>query len=232
MTGSRLVQALMALSMVGWVGVTGCTSGSSSTGTVAGSGETLAHQLARAYCTRPCCAGGAAAPDGDAGTVDAGGAALCPTGAPAVGPDGGVDGACVARAELAAEQQLALLSAAYSEGLISVNALVAQSCVAAYQDTACPAGGAPLDIDQALTGTPCTGLFTGYIPPGERCDMTAECVSGTYCLAQGTGQPITSLTGTGTLGVCFAYQLAGAPCNTTTDCLPPLTCSATTLLCQ
>src|SRR6185312_15688651 len=122
----------------------------SSTGTVAGSGETLAHQLARAYCTRPCCAGGAAAPDGDAGTVDAGGAALCPTGAPAVGPDGGVDGACVARAELAAEQQLALLSAAYSEGLISVNALVAQSCVAAYQATACPAGGAPLDIDDAL----------------------------------------------------------------------------------
>lgn len=239
MTGSRLVQALIALSMVGCVGVAGCTSGSSGAGTVAGNGQTLARQLAQATCARACCGGGAPAdagladaggPDGGAG--DAGGAALCPTGPAAVGPDGGADGACVARVELAAEQQLALLSTAYAEGLVSVSAAVAQSCVAAYQASACPAGGADLDIDQALTGTACAGLFTGYIPVGERCDMTAECVSGSYCLAQGTGQPITSLMGATTLGICFPYQLAGEACNTTLDCLPPLACNPTTLLCQ
>jgi len=234
MTGSRLVQALIAFSMVGWVGVTGCTSGSSSAGTVSGNSETLAHQLAQAYCARPCCAGAVPTDAGsaDASSGDAGSAALCPTGAAAVGPDGGADAACVARAELAAEQQLALLSTAYSEGLLSVNAQVAQACLAAYQASACPAGGAALDIDQALTGTACAGLFTGFIPAGERCDMTAECVSGSYCLAQGTGQAITSLAGSGTLGVCFYYQLAGESCNTTADCLPPLSCNPTTLLCQ
>ena len=46
-----------------------------------------------------------------------------------------------------------------------------------------------------------------------------------YCLAQETGQRITSLSGGGTLGVCFPYQQAGQACNTTADCAPPLTCA-------
>lgn len=229
MTGSRLVRAWIAFWIAGCAAVVGCTSGSSSsTGTVAGNGETLAAQLAKATCARHCCG---AAPAPDAGAADGGTAGAC-AGDTGAASDGGADSGCLARAELAATEQLALLSTAYSEGLLTVNAAVAPGCVAAYQASACSAPGAALNIDEALSGSACAGLFTGYIPVGERCDMTAECVSGAYCLAQGSGQAITSLQGGGTLGVCFPYQAAGEVCNTTADCLPPLTCNLSTLTCQ
>ena len=89
------------------------------------------------------------------------------------------------------------------------------------------------DIAQLVAaGFACAGLFTGYIPVGERCDMTEECVGGAYCLSQGTGQPVNSIAGSGTLGVCFAFQPMDGACNTTEDCLPPLACNATTLTCE
>ncbi len=229
MTRSPVVHALIGFAMVGWAGGTGCTSGSSSAGTTTGSGQTLARQLAEAHCARHCCGAGSDGGAADAGASDGGSA--CPAD-PAALADGGAGSGCIARAELAANEQLAVLSTAYAEGLIAVNAQVAQACVAEYQASACGAAAATLDVDQALSGPACAGLFTGYIPAGERCDTTAECVSGAFCLAQGTGQAITSVAGGAALGVCFAYQTAGEACNTTADCLPPLTCSPATLLCQ
>lgn len=230
MSKSRSVQALIALSLVGCVGVVACTSGSSGYSNVTGGGQTLAQQLAAAFCARQASCCGATRTDG--GASDAGTAVPCPADASApAAADGGAGSTCLQRAQLSANEQLALISTAYGEGLVTVNGLVATSCVAAYQ-ASCASAAASLDVDTALSGTACAGLFTGYIPIGERCDMTAECASGSFCLAQETGQPITSLMGNGTLGVCFAYQSANQACNSTADCLPPLTCNPSTLVCQ
>jgi hypothetical protein len=62
--------------------------------------------------------------------------------------------------------------------------------------------------------------------------MTEECIGGSYCLSQGTGQNANSIAGSGTLGVCFLYQGMNGACDTTQDCLPPLACNATTLTCE
>jgi hypothetical protein len=226
MIRSCRIRDAIALGVLGYLAVSGCTSGSS--GTAVSSSATLADELAQAYCVRQaaCCAAGAT-------TADAGaGGAACATDADS-GADGG--GPCVVRATLAASQQLAVVATAYAEGLVTINSATVPACVAAYQAGA--ACGAPLDVDQAVADPACAGLFTGYIPAGERCDTSIECLAGSYCLAQataaqGAGQPITSVSGGGTLGVCFPYQQAGGPCNTTADCMPPLTCSPATLLCQ
>jgi hypothetical protein len=227
MTRSRVVRVLIGLSMAGWVaaiGSAGCTSGSASTGTPSGSGKTLARQLAEAHCARHCCDAAS-----DAGAADAGSTGDCTTDA-AAPVDGG--SSCVARVELAANEQLAVLSTAYAEGLLAVNPQVTQACVAAYQSSACGAAPAALDVDQALSGPDCAGLFLGYIPSGSRCDTTVECMAGTFCLSEENGRAITSLSGAGALGVCFPYQTAGEACNTTADCLPPLTCNPSALVCQ
>jgi hypothetical protein len=148
-------------------------------------------------------------------------------------PDGGTS-TCVERATLSAQQQLALVGTAFSEGLLTINPTVATQCTTAYAATSCAAlaGQTEPDVQAALDNPICANLFTGYIPAGERCDMTEECVAGSYCLSQGTGLNATSIAGSGTLGVCFAYQGMGAACDTTQDCLPPLTCNVTTLTCE
>jgi hypothetical protein len=130
--------------------------------------------------------------------------------------------------------QLALVTTAFNEGLLTIDPTNATSCVNAYASTSCTAlaGQTEPDVQAALDAPACANLFTGFIPVGERCDMTDECVSGSYCLSQGTGQNVTSITGSGTLGVCFAFQAMGAACNTTNDCQPPLACNATTLTCE
>ncbi|HVY37016.1 MAG TPA: hypothetical protein VHM31_03755 [Polyangia bacterium] len=225
MGNPRFVDRALVLSAVGWVLVTGCTSSTPPTQTTAGS-KPLSTKLAQAYCARQaaCCTSAPAA--SDAGAAADGGAAIpCPAIATA---DAGAE-ECLGRAQLAADQQLALVGTAYAEGLIGINQAVVADCVAAYQTRAC---NAVLDVDDALADPACAGLFTGYIPRGYRCDTTVECVTGTYCLAQETGRRVTSLAGGGTLGVCFPYQDAGAPCNTTADCAPPFTCGATTGVCQ
>ena len=197
--------------------------------------DALASQLATAFCG--CCGSTAGSPanaaDGGASSQADGGAStgMCGTGAGAV--DGGPS-TCLARATLSADQQLALVSTAFSEGLLTIDPTSASTCVAAYQATSCSvlAAQAEPDVQAALDNPACATLFTGYIPVGERCDMTAECTAGSFCLSQGTGQNVTSIGGSGTLGVCFAYQLAGEACNTSDDCQPPLACDPTTLLCQ
>jgi hypothetical protein len=218
------VRGALVLSAAGWLLVTGCTSSSTGNQPITGSGP-LSTQLAQAYCARQaiCCTAGATATDGGA-TPDAAGTVPCP----ATEGDAGT-AQCVAHAELAAEQQLALIGTAYAEGLVAINAAVVKACVAAYQARACDA---VLNVEQALSDTACAGVFIGYIPVGERCDTTVECAAGSYCLSQSTGQSIASISGGGTLGVCFAYQKADAGCNSTADCLPPLTCGATTGVCQ
>jgi hypothetical protein len=130
--------------------------------------------------------------------------------------------------------QLALVTTAFSEGLLTIDPTIATSCVSAYASSSCAslAGQAVPDVQAALDASACTNLFTGYIPAGERCDMSAECVSGAYCLSQGTGQNVTSIAGSGTLGICFPFQGMGGACNTSEDCQPPLTCNATTLTCE
>jgi hypothetical protein len=186
--------------------------------------------LANAFCTAQaaCCGGGT--PDG--GTGD-GGASTGGCGAPAgAGVDGGPS-SCVARATLSANQQLALVGTAFNEGLLTINPGVEGTCVAAYGQTSCStllAQSEP-DVQAALTDPACAGLFTGYIPVGERCDMTYECQMGSFCESQGTGQNVMSISGSGTLGVCFPYVTANGACNTTDDCLPGLTCDPTNLTC-
>jgi hypothetical protein len=195
--------------------------------------DALASQLATAFCG--CCGSTAGSPassadGGGTSQVDGGAATgMCGTGAVDGGPS-----TCLARATLSADQQLALVSTAFSEGLLTIDPTSASVCVAAYQATSCTvlAAQAEPDIQAALDNPACATLFTGYIPVGERCDMTAECTAGSFCLSQGTGQNVTSIGGSGTLGVCFAYQLAGEACNTSDDCQPPLACDPTTLLCQ
>jgi hypothetical protein len=197
----------------------GCsTSASGTTTTTPGSPDDLASQLAMAFCTATAACG--VSPD----------AAVTSTSV----PDGGGPSTCLDRATLSANMQLALVSTAFNEGLLTINAGIASSCVSAYAALGCSAlaGQTEPAVQTALDDPACSNLFTGYIPVGERCDMSQECVSGSYCLSQGTGQNVTSIAGSGTLGICFQFQGMGAACNTTEDCLPPLTCSATTLTCE
>lgn len=217
------VRRALVLSAAGWVLVTGCTS-TANQPPPTGSGP-LTQKVAQAFCARQaaCCTAGATTSDAGA-SPDAGATIPCP----AADGDAGAEN-CQVHAQLAAEQQLALIGTAYAEGLVSINGAVVADCVAAYQMAACDPF---LNIEQALSAPACAGLFIGYIPVGERCDTTAECVAGLYCLSQGTGRSIDSLSGGGTLGVCFAYQKADAGCNSTADCLPPLTCGAATGVCQ
>ena len=220
-------------------GLVSCTSGSSSSTTVPGTTTGLASQLAQAFCAAQaaCCGSpaGTTIPDGstnrDGGATVAPGA--CTTNSDAAAPDGGVS-TCVDRATLSANQQLALVTTAFGEGLLTIDPSIATTCVSAYASTSCAslAGQTEPDVQAAIDNPACANLFTGYIPVAERCDMTAECVSGAYCLSQGNGQNVTSIAGSGTLGVCFAFQPMGGACNTTEDCLPPLACNATTLTCE
>jgi len=220
MGNPRFSGRALVLSAVGWVLVTGCTSSTPPAQTSNGSGP-LSTKLAQAYCARQaaCCTSAPAA--GDAGAVPDGGAAIpCP----AVGTNDAGAEECLGRAQLAADQQLALIRTAYAEGLIGIDPNLIADCAAAYQTRAC---NAVLDVDDALADPACARLFAGYIPTGYRCDTTIECARGNYCLAQETGKRVTSVAGGGTLGVCFPYQDAGLPCNTTADCAPSLTCGPT-----
>jgi hypothetical protein len=205
-----------------------CSSSGSGNNTTAGTPADLASALAGAFCQKE---------------------AAC-TGTTGSTPDGAVDGAadaaaptvttgaslCLGRATLATTQQLALVATAFGEGLLTINPSAETACTMAYQmslmSLTCATLGSEPDVQAALDLPNCAGLFIGYIPVGERCDMSAECVSGSFCRSQGTGQPATAIAGSGTLGVCFAYQQATDPCNTTADCLPPLTCNPSTLICN
>jgi hypothetical protein len=198
----------------------GCTSGTANPNTTV-TPQTLAIALANSFCAAQAACGPTATADG--GTVTAVDAAV----------DGGIAD-CLDRATLSAEQQLALVSTAFSEGLLTLDPTVTMACANAYQATSCTAlaGRDGPDVQAALDDPACTNLFVGYIPIGERCDMTAECVIDGFCLAQATGQHVTSITGNGTLGVCFPYATLGEACNTTGDCLPPLTCNPTSNFCN
>jgi hypothetical protein len=218
-------------------GLGGCTSGAQSTNMVPGTTTALASQLASAFCAAQaaCCGSPAGTADGSV-NHDAGGAATtsgCGVNANAAATDGGPS-TCLDRATLSANQQLALVTTALGEGLLTINGGTATTCVDAYATTSCAtlAGQTEPDVQAALDNPVCAGLFTGYIPVGERCDMTEECVGGAYCLSQGTGQPVNSIAGSGTLGVCFPFVGMDGACNTTDDCLPPLACNATTLTCE
>lgn len=207
----------------------GCTSGTPSTSGSTVTPASLAVGLATAFCTaQAACGSGGAIPDG--GTSDAG-----PAGS--VGADGGAPATtstCVQRATLSAEQQLALVATAFNEGLLTIDPAITTACANAYEGASCAelAGRDGPDVQAAVENPACATLFVGYIPVGERCDMTAECVSGAYCLSQGTGQPVTALLGSGSLGVCFPFQGMGSPCNTSSDCQSTLTCNPTSFTCE
>jgi hypothetical protein len=200
----------------------GCSSAGSGPPTGTDTPAALAASLADSFCAAEasCC-----------GTTTDGGATVSCVSDAGVAP--GLASTCLERATLAANQQLALVSTAFGEGLLTINPTVATACTAAYKTSlTCTTLGSGPDVQTALDDPMCAGLFIGYIPVNERCDMSAECISGSYCLSQGTGMPATSIAGSGTLGICFAYEQAGDPCNTSDDCLPPLGCNATTLTCQ
>jgi hypothetical protein len=201
----------------------GCSTAASGTSTTTpGTPDALASGLAGAFC---------AATEGCGVTPDA----SLPDGSVTATsvPDGGPS-TCLARATLSANMQLALVTTAFNEGLLTVDPTTATNCVNAYASTSCTAlaGQTEPNIQAALDDPACANLFTGFIPVGERCDMSEECVSGSYCLSQGTGQNVTSIAGSGSLGICFQFQGMGAACDTTNDCLPPLACNATTLTCE
>src|SRR5690348_4258625 len=199
-----------------------CSASSGAGTTTTGTPQDLASTLASAFCQKEAMCSGTPAPPPD-GAVDAGGDAGATTGVPG----------CLARASLATSQQLALVATAFAEGLLTINPTVESTCTMAYGSSLmCATLGTEPNVQAALDDPMCAALFTGYIPLGERCDMSAECVSGSYCRSQGTGQPATAIAGSGTLAVCFAYQQATDACNTTEDCLPPLTCNPSTLVCN
>jgi hypothetical protein len=221
-------------------GLVGCSTASSGATTpIPGTTTALASDLAQAFCTAQaaCCGSPAGTTVPDGSTNRDGGATVgpgtCSGGSEAAGSDGGPS-SCDDRATLSANQQLALVTTAFGEGLLTINPTIATSCVSAYAATSCTAlaGQTEPDIQAALDNPACDNLFLGNIPVGERCDMTQECVTGAYCLSQGTGQNVTSIAGSGTLGVCFPFQGMDGACNTTDDCLPPLACNATTLTCE
>jgi hypothetical protein len=240
----------MFLSLAFLSPVVGCSSATSS-GTAINTANDLAGDLAMAFCAQQATCGCPAGPS----TTDAGGTTTdggsdagapattstktattsCPsmTTAADAGGAAGAASTCLERATLAAQQQLALISTAMNEGLLTFDPNIAATCVAAYQNRACTAAAtADVDVQAAIDDPACASLFTGFIPLGERCDTTFECTPGGFCLGQATGETITSINGAGTLGICFAFQDAGAPCNTTADCAPPLTCNPTTLICE
>jgi hypothetical protein len=192
----------------------------------------LATQLAQAFCARQACCGlSDAAVPADAGSVDAGSSCSGATATDASVGHGA--SSCEARALLAITEQLALVSTAAAEGLLAINPTVADSCIAAYQGRPCDGSEGAIPNVQSDVGG-CGGLFTGYIPVGERCDMTLECVDHSFCLAQGTGQNVTSIAGSASLGVCFPFEQAGQACNSSNDCdrSAGLTCDTGTLTCE
>jgi hypothetical protein len=200
----------------------------------------LATGLAQAFCARQACCGAprdASVPsDGsvDADSTMPGGSCSADAGAFALDASTGADAGstCQSRELFAISEQLALVSTAVAEGLLVINSTPATTCVAAYQDRPCDGTQETFDVQDALAS--CPGLFTGYIPVGERCDMTPECVAESFCLAQGTGRNVTSITGSGSLGVCFPYEELGQACSTSDDCDPSsgLRCDAVKLTCQ
>jgi hypothetical protein len=170
-----------------------------------------------------------------AGSPAAGGS--CPADGGTVARDAstGTDAgsSCQSRALYAISEQLALVSTAAAEGLLAISPTAATACIAAYQSSPCNGKQSTLpSVQDALAG--CGGLFVGYIPVGERCDTTAECSTGSFCLAQGTSQNVTSIAGSSSLGVCFPYEETGQACNTSNDCDPSLglVCSTATLRCE
>jgi hypothetical protein len=198
-----------------------CSASGSATTPATGTPAELASTLASTFCQVAVTCPGTTGPTPDAAATDA---AATTAGEPST---------CLERATLATTQQLALVTTAFGEGLLTINPGVEPNCASAYQmSLACATLGSEPDVQAALDQPGCAGIFTGYIPVGERCDMSAECVSGSYCRSQGTGQPATALAGSGTLGVCFAYVPMSGACNTTSDCLPPYTCNPTTLYCD
>jgi hypothetical protein len=228
----------LALLLAGVIGL-GCTSGNDSPTSLPGTPLGLASELASAFGTAKvaCCesSAGTTVPDGstnrDGGTTVSAG--TCGTHTDAGATDGGPS-TCLQRATLAANQQLALVTTAFGEGLLTINGMFAPPCVDAYASSSCAelAGQTVPDVQAALDNPACADLFIGYIPVGERCDMTQECITGAYCLSQATGQSTSSLAGGGTLGICFPFQQMGSACNTSDDCLAPLTCAATTFTCE
>jgi hypothetical protein len=189
----------------------GCDSGNGSPAASTTSTGSLVAGLAQAFCSRQVCCGSAAGPtDASApagGTADAGAAGavdaapnVCLADAGAA-PAANGGSSCEERATVAFSQQLALVATAVSEGLMVINANAATTCFAAYQDVGCSELQSKLPDAQAALGN-CGGLFTGGIPFGERCDMTAECIPQFFCLSQGTGKNVTSLSGSASLGTC------------------------------
>lgn len=224
----------------------GCDSGNGSPVATTTTTSGLVAGLAQAFCSRQVCCGSAGAPadaavpaDAATGATDAGAAGavdaapnvcLADAGA-APAADGG--STCEERATVAFSQQLALVATAVSEGLMVINASAATACFAAYQDVRCSDLQSTLPDAQAALGN-CSGLFTGSIPFGERCDMTAECIPQFFCLSQGTDQNVTSLSGSGSLGTCYPYEEVGNACNTSSDCDPSaaLVCDPVKLICS
>lgn len=202
----------------------GCTSGNSGNQGSTITPDSLAVGLANAFCNaQAACGTGAALPDG--GTSDAG---------PAAGATDGGSATCVGRATLSAEQQLSLVSTAFNEGLLTIDPATSTACASAYASTSCAelSGRDGPDVQAAVEDSVCATLFVGYIPVGERCDMTAECTAGSYCLSQGTGQQVSSILGSGSLGTCFPLQGMGSFCNASSDCLSPFICNPTTFTCE
>ena len=225
----------LALPLLGLL--VGCDSGNGTSSTTTTTTETLVTGLAQAFCSRQiCCSGSAGASvPADAGTTDAGSVDAAQNVCSADGGTGpAVDGgsSCEDRASAAFMEQLSLVATAVSEGLMVINAGAATSCFATYQDLACNDLQSTLPDAGAVLGG-CGGLFTGLIPFGERCDMTAECIPHFFCLSQGTDQNVSSLLGSGSLGTCYPYQQATATCNTTSDCDPSasLICDPVTFRC-
>jgi hypothetical protein len=236
----RRTAPLFFLAVSSVTGILGCDSGTSTPGGMVTSPTSLSVSLAQAFCVRQACCAGISPGSADAGAdggsssapadsclADNGGIAL-----DAAAVDGG-PASCLQKANLAVAEQLALLSTAAAEGLVTLNPAAAATCVTAYQNQACTDAASP-SVQAALEG--CSGVFTGYVPVGERCDMTAECVAGTFCLSQATGTNQTSLMGSGSLGVCFPYTEVGGVCNTTSDCdpttMPALVCDTSSFTCQ
>lgn len=212
----------------------GCESGSSTpVSTITDTGS-LATRLAQAFCARQACCGlaGDAAMPADAGSVVDGGPS-CSGATASDASAGGGGSTCEARALVAITEQLALVSTAAAEGLLALNPSAADACLAAYLAGPCGGSEGAIPNVQSDVGN-CGGLFTGYIPVTERCDMTAECVAHSFCLAQGTGQNVTSLGGSASLGVCFPYEQTGQACNSSGDCDPSagLACDTSTLTCE
>src|SRR3954451_623617 len=162
----------LALLLAGVIG-SGCTSASQPSGVIPGTPIALASDLATAFCTAQaaCCGSpsGTTVPDGstnrDGGATV--GAGTCGSATDAAATDGGTS-PCVERATLAANQQLALVTTAFGEGLLTLNGEIAPTCVQAYASSSCAdlAGQAVPDVQLALDNSACANLFTGYIPVG------------------------------------------------------------------